>query len=105
MTPFLEYHNSTECYDFLWKLEAFPPLPKDDILCTVDAVCLYPNIPYNGGLLAMRKALDARDNKIIPANFFIELVEYVFTSLNITLLSANISAWLPLELHYVRVTN
>ena len=97
MTPFLEYHNSTEWYDFLWKLEAFRPL---HILCTVDAVGLYLNIPFNGGLLAMRKALDARDNKIIPTNFLIELVECVFTSLNLTLLSANISAWLPLELHY-----
>ena len=48
---------------FLQKLQEFPKLPNDTIVCTIDVVGLYPNIPHDGGLKAMRKALDRREEK------------------------------------------
>ena len=44
--------------DFLSKLASLPPSPDDVILCTIDVVGLYPNIPHDEGLTAMRKTLD-----------------------------------------------
>ena len=49
--------------DFLRKLDAIPSLPEDIILCTIDVVGLYPNIPHEDGLVAMREALDTREDK------------------------------------------
>ena len=50
--------------DFLSKLASLPPSPDDVILCTIDVVGLYPNIPHDEGLISMRKALDLRKDKI-----------------------------------------
>ena len=36
------------------------PLPDDLILCTIDVVSLYPNIPHEEGLIAIRRAPDTR---------------------------------------------
>ena len=41
--------------DFLKKLRSLPNISDDIILCTVDVVGLYPNIPHNKGLSALRK--------------------------------------------------
>ena len=46
--------------DFLKKLRSLPNLPDDIILCTVDVVGLYPNIPHDEGLSSLRKRLDLR---------------------------------------------
>ena len=63
--------------DFLSKWASLPPLPVDVILCTIDVVGLYPNIPHDEGLMAMRKALDLTGDKRISTEFFIELGECV----------------------------
>ena len=47
------------------------------ILCTIDVVGLYPNIPHNEVLIAMRIALDLRKDKRILTEFLIELAECV----------------------------
>ena len=75
MSAFLEYHlkpiaQQIKSYikdtnDFLRKLDALSSLPQDSILCTIDVVNLYPNIPHVDDLVAMRKALDAREDKIV----------------------------------------
>ena len=72
---FLEYHlkpiaQKVKSYikdtnDILRKLDALPSLPEDIILCTIDVVGLYPNIPHEDGLVAMRKVLDAREDKTV----------------------------------------
>ena len=49
---------------FLNKLEELPPLPQNSILSTMDVVGLYPNIPHELGLSAMKKALDKRKDKV-----------------------------------------
>ena len=63
--------------DFLKKIANLPPLPDDLILCTIDAVGLYPNIPHKEGLIAIRKALDTRKDKTISTESLIELAECV----------------------------
>ena len=63
--------------DFLKKIANLPPLPDDRILCTIDVVGLYPNIPHEEGLIAIRKALDTRKDKTILTDSLIELAECV----------------------------
>ena len=63
--------------DFLKKIASLPPLPDDLILCTIDVVGLYPNIPHEDGLIAMRKALDAREDKTVSTDTLIDLAECV----------------------------
>ena len=70
ISAFLEYHLKSisqkvksyikDTNDFLSKLNALPSLPEDTILCTLDVVGLYPNIPHKDGLVAMWKALDGK---------------------------------------------
>ena len=87
ISSFIEYHlkplaQNIKSYirdtnDFLSKLASLPPLPDDVILCTIDVVGLYPNIPHDEGLIAMRKALDLRKDKRISTESLIELAECV----------------------------
>ena len=70
---FLDFHLETlaqegksyikDTNDFLKKLRSLPNLPDDITLCTVDVVGLYPNIPHDEGLSALRKRLDLRQEK------------------------------------------
>ena len=54
-----------------------PALPKDTLLCTIDVVGLYPNIPHSDGLDAIRKALDQRIDKNISTESLLDLEECV----------------------------
>ena len=75
MSSFIEYHlkplaKNVRSYikdknDFLCRLAKLPPLPVDFILCTTDFAGLYPNIPHDEGLIAMRKTLGLRKDKRI----------------------------------------
>ena len=44
--------------DFIKKLKNIDHIPQDAIMVTADAVGLYPSIPHDAGLEALRKALD-----------------------------------------------
>ena len=67
ISAFLEFHlkplaQKVKSYikdtnDFLRKVASFHPLPGDIILCTIDIVGLYPNIPHDEGFIALRKSL------------------------------------------------
>ena len=70
MKPFIQDTN-----DFLKKIANLPPFPDDLILCTIDVVGLYPNIPHEEVLIAIRKALDTRKDKTISADSLTELPE------------------------------
>ena len=63
--------------DFLKKLRDLPTLPKDCILCTVDVVGLYPNIPHEDGLDAVKKILEKREIKDISTETLLDLMECV----------------------------
>ena len=52
-------------------------MPDDVTLCTIDVVGLYPNIPHDDGLIAIRKAVDLQKDKRISIEAVIELVEYI----------------------------
>ena len=85
MPAFLEYQlkriaQNVKSYiidtnDFLRKLDALPSLTEGIILCTIDAVGLYLNTPREDGLVAMRKALVAREDKIVSTESINELAE------------------------------
>ena len=62
---------------FLKKLRSLPNLPDDIVLCTVDVVGLYPNIPHDEGLSALRKGLDLRQEKDVITSTLVELAEVV----------------------------
>ena len=63
--------------DFLKKLNELRHLPDDFILCTIDVVGLYSNIPHKEGLEAIRKALDKREDQTISTDSLILLAECV----------------------------
>ena len=44
--------------DFLKKIKQIRNLPEDSILVTADVVGLYPSIPHELGLKALREALE-----------------------------------------------
>ena len=62
-----------ETNEFLNKLRSLPKLP--DILCTVDVVGLYANIPYEEGLSGLRKRLNNRMEKYISSDTLCDLKE------------------------------
>ena len=47
------------------------------ILCTMDVVGLYSNIPHGEGLASLRRFLEARDSKQVSSNTLTELAELV----------------------------
>ena len=87
ISAFLEFHlkplaQKVKSYikdtnDFLRKMDSLPPLPDDIILCTIDAVGLYPNIPHDEGLIALRKSLESREDKTISTDSLMNLADCV----------------------------
>ena len=62
---------------FLSKLKSLGKLPQGAILCTIDVVGLYPNIPHSKGLTSLRRFLELRGNKQISRDTLTELAEIV----------------------------
>ena len=62
---------------FLKKLSELGEIPEDAILCTVDVVGLYPNIPHGEGLEALRGALEHREDKTVSTESLTELARIV----------------------------
>ena len=90
VSEFVDHHlkpimQQSETYlrdssDFLEKIRALGPLPEEAILVTADVVALYPSIPHNEGLTAVREALDRRTDKSISTDFLVEMAEFVLTN-------------------------
>jgi hypothetical protein len=66
-----------DSYDFLDRLHAYGPLPADSFLVTLDVVSLYPSIPHQDGLSALRTFLnDSRfDSRFIDG--IVQLSEFI----------------------------
>ena len=47
--------------DFVRKIKNLTDIPEGAILVTADVVSLYPSIPHQAGLKALKKALDERE--------------------------------------------
>ena len=51
-------------------------IQDDAILVTSDVVALYPSIPHEAGLKALKDALDYRDNKSISTEDLIKMARF-----------------------------
>ena len=55
-------------------------IPDNAILVTADAVGLYPSIPHQAGLIALKEALDKSLSKKIPTDDLIRMAEFVLSN-------------------------
>ena len=62
---------------FLRKIKSLDQLPEGAILCTIDVVGPYPNIPREEGLASLRQFLDVRTEKKVTTETLLELAEIV----------------------------
>ena len=62
---------------FLRKIKELGQLPEGTILCIIDVVDLYANIPHDEGLAFLKDFLDSRVDKQVTADSFVELAELV----------------------------
>ena len=63
--------------DFLKKLRSISNLPNNILLCARYIVGLYPTIPHDKGLSALRNRLAERDEKDVSTDTLLELAESV----------------------------
>ena len=92
ISAFVDYHLKPldpqilsyvkDTYDFLNKLKHMEKFPEGAILVTLDVVGLYPNIPHDEGLEAIRKILDKRIDPEIPTAHIVDLAELVLKNNN-----------------------
>ena len=90
ISSFLDYHlqylgKKVEFYikdtnHFLKMLQELVSLPKNAILCTIDVVHLYPNIPHEESLAFITKHIDNRENNEATADTLLELADIVLKS-------------------------
>ena len=62
--------------DFIDKTNEIKNIPEDAILVTTDVIGLYPCIPHDAGLKALKNALDERENKSIPTKKLLKMAEF-----------------------------
>ena len=63
--------------DFIRKIKDIPFISINAILVTADVVGLYPSIPHDSGLKALRNILDKRKNQNISTVDLIKMTEFV----------------------------
>ena len=59
-------------------------LPPNSIIGTLDVESLYTNIPHDEGLESCEFHLNKRENKKIPTNFLLKLMDFVLKNNNFT---------------------
>ena len=62
---------------FLRKIKELGQLPEGTILCTIDVVGLYPNIPHDEDLAFLKDFVDSRVDKKVTTDTLIELAELI----------------------------
>ena len=79
LNPFVSksksYDKGTNHFQSL--LAQLGEIPDDALLCTADVLDLYPNIPHNEGLEAIRKALDTTHNPSVSTVSLVSLGKLV----------------------------
>ena len=65
---------------FLEKIKTIVSVPENAILFTADVVGLYPNIPHQTGLKALKPTLEKRDIIKIPTEDIVKMAEFVLTN-------------------------
>ena len=66
--------------DFLRKVQNMGKIPQDSLLVIADVIGLYPSIPHNAGLKALKVALDCMQNLKLPADMVVQMPEFVLTN-------------------------
>ena len=87
ISSFLDYHlqppdqrvksYTKDTNHFLNKIKMIGKLQKGAILCTMNVVGLYTNIPHGEGLASLYKFLETSENKQISSDTLAELAEIV----------------------------
>ena len=90
ISAFVEYHLSSiipsisrilkDTTDFLNRINNINSVPENAFLVTFDVVGLYPHIPHQEGIAAMRHYLDKRVNKDISTDSLCRLAEIILRS-------------------------
>ena len=86
-SEFLDYHFKPimqrgksyikDSRDFINKIKSLQNKSGGAILVTADVVGLYPSIPHEVSLKALREALDNRENKQIPTDNLLKMAMFV----------------------------
>ena len=63
--------------DFIKKTQNLDSIPENAILVMADVVGLYPSIPHEAGLKALREAFDKREQHTIPISELIRMADSV----------------------------
>ncbi|XP_067026756.1 uncharacterized protein [Acropora muricata] len=80
--------------DFLAKLKDMERFPDGAILVTIDVVGLYPNIPHDEGLEALRRTLNKRSNPVIPTDHIVDLAELVLKNNDFEFDGSHFYSWI-----------
>ena len=75
-------------------------LPEGPILCTVDVVGLYPSIPHEEGLEALKGVLEHREDKTISTATLLELAHVVLKMISTS--SLGVQPLVPNALRHMR---
>ena len=62
--------------DFINKIRKMGSIPDNAILVTAYVTVLYPSIPHDVGLEALREVLDKREQKKIPTEELVQMAEF-----------------------------
>ena len=62
--------------DFIKKTRNLGSIPENAILVTADVVGLYPSIPHEAGLKALREVLDKREQHTISTSELIRMADF-----------------------------
>ena len=69
---YIRYSN-----DFINKIKNLKNIPSNSILVTAYIVYLYPSIPYELGLNAIKEAVENRARKSVPTNDILKMLKFV----------------------------
>ena len=65
---------------FLEKIKTLGCIPDNALPVTADVVGLYPSIPHQAGLIALKEALDKKHLKKIPTDDLIKMTKFVLSN-------------------------
>ena len=65
--------------DFIKKIKHLKNIPDNPLLVTADVVGLYPRIPQEAGLRALKEALNRREEKKISTEDLVKMAEFVLS--------------------------
>ena len=77
MKPLRGWSYIKDSDDFIKRTRNLYSIPENAILVTADVVGLYPSIPHEAGLKALREVLDNREQHTIPTSELLMMADFV----------------------------